>query len=163
MIFRKEVARLSKEVNNVQTKQCDNEWKDIEPDKLTITTLFKNKFAFTKFDNFLYSSISKDADRIETSFNFKDYFFNNGEPTKFENHKSTHLPVGFFVKQGMILLSKKYTDAVCSQIEFLNKCWKKMFWVNLNEHLELLICCLLLIFQKKSLVMHVIIQLGWVF
>lgn len=125
MIFRKEVARLSKEVNNVQTKQCDNEWKDIEPDKLTITTLFKNKFAFTKFDNFLYSSIPKDADRIETSFNFKDYFFNNGEPMKFKNHKSTHLSVGFFVKQGITLLSKKYTDAVCSQIDFLNKCWKK--------------------------------------
>lgn len=125
MIFRKEVVRLSKEINNVQTKQCENDWKNIEPDKLTITTLFKNKLAFTKFDNYLYSSIPKDADRIETTFNFKDYFFNNGEPTKFNNHKSTHLSLGFFVKQGINLLSKIYTDAVCSQIEFLNKSWKK--------------------------------------
>lgn len=137
MKFRKMMVKMNKELDTTEIKQCSKRWSDIEPERVSVTTLLKYKKAFTKSD----SLTSTNVDRINSTFTFKDHFFNNGEPSMTLNHKSTHLSIGFYVKQAMKLLSSVYTDSICAQIAMLNKIWKKNIlniFQNCNDKINML-------------------------
>lgn len=63
--FRKMISALNKELNTVQIEQCNNNWKDINPETVSVSTLLKQRKAFNK---------EHTQDRIECKNNFDEYY-----------------------------------------------------------------------------------------
>ena len=115
MNFRTMISKINKEIDTPQIKQCNQNWNNIEPQKVTLLTMLKQKSGFTK-------------KRHHTNFT-SDFFLNHfhiGESMINENKfKKTNISIGTYVKQAVDLLKYKLTDNTLCKIEFLNHCWTK--------------------------------------
>lgn len=125
--YRKMISSLNKELDTVQIKQCSQRWSEIFPESVSITTLLKQRNAFL---NTNYNSNKNTIDRIECANNFQeffdDYLENSSHSPSKTNKLRTRLPLGYYVKQGLKLLSLEKTDIVIQQIQWLNNLWKQL-------------------------------------
>ena len=115
MDFRNMVSKMNKEIDTPQIKQCNQNWNNIEPQKVTLLTMLKQKSGFTK-------------QRHHTNFT-SDFFlnhFHNGEYIVHSGtYKKTNISIGTYVKQAVDLLKYKRTDNTLCKLEFLDHCWIK--------------------------------------
>ena len=118
--YRKMISALNKELDTVQIKQCGGAWSKIMPENVSITTLMKQKHAFSNMNRALQFETD---DRIECSKNFNEFY--NGHSYESVKGKHSYIPLGSYVKQALQLLSMEKTDYVLSQIKWLNRSWMK--------------------------------------
>jgi hypothetical protein len=124
--YRKIISSLNKELDTVQIKQCSQHWSAILPETVSITTLMKQKNAFS---NINHNVKQNEKDRIHCANNFQDFFneydYIHSSSSK-KNKLKTRLPLGYYVKQGLKLLSMGKTEIVNNQIHWLNNLWKQL-------------------------------------
>lgn len=130
--YRKMISSLNRELDTVQIKQCSQRWSEILPETVSIKTLMKQKNAFSNINNSLKQ---EEPDRIDCANNFQEFFneytgatgATGGSPCNTKKNKTkTRLPLGYYVKQGLQLLSMEKTDIVKNQIHWLNNLWKQL-------------------------------------
>lgn len=117
MEFRRILSSMNRELDTAQIKQCENKWVDIYPEKVPMHCLLKQQGS--------YLGNTKPC-KEDSSQNFKNYFY-FGEPgSKFrEKYKKTsHMDVGYFVKQARYLLKQVLTENVLCQMHFLDRAWR---------------------------------------
>ena len=107
-------------------KNHNYNWNNIEPHKVSLLTMLKQKSGFTK-------------KRFHTNFtsdNFLNYFHIGEFDLKETVHRKTNINLGFYVKQAIDLLKYKLTDNTLCKIEFINNCWKKnvLNHFSINDH-----------------------------
>ena len=128
--YRKMISSLNRELDTVQIKQCSHRWSEILPETVSITTLMKQKNAFSNINN---NTRQEENDRIDCANNFQEFFNEYTSATgtwssssSKKNKTKTRLPLGYYVKQGLKLLSMEKTDIVKNQIHWLNNLWKQL-------------------------------------
>ena len=119
--FRQMLSAMNRELDTVQIKQCEKRMGDIYPEKVPLQCILKNINCFTDKDKDKCVDTNYDAD------GFKNFLY-FGEPN-YKNHvhnnKTTHLSVGYFVKQARHLLKQVFTEKVMCQMRFLERSWKE--------------------------------------
>lgn len=133
--YRKLISRLNRELDTVQIKQCSNQWADIDPQNVSITTMMKQNKAFMNMNGSPKKSDSKIDDRDICATNFREFHENSMGSMGVSNHmhKKTVISVCDYVKKAFELIESKSSykptkdnDAIDLQIKWLNQCWKKM-------------------------------------
>jgi hypothetical protein len=138
--YRKMISLLNKELDTVQIKQCSHRWSEILPETVSITTLMKQKNAFSNINN---NTRQEENDRIDCANNFQEFFNeytageNINESLSLKKNKTkTRLPLGYYVKQGLQLLSMEKTNIVKNQIQWLNNLWKQLVPSHYNNFMN---------------------------
>jgi hypothetical protein len=74
-IYRKVISLLSKPLELMETKMCQNNWCKIDPAAITIDAMFRNNNALFNIDNTFESRKTTiiDKERMQCSHNIKDY------------------------------------------------------------------------------------------
>jgi hypothetical protein len=142
MMYRKVISQLSKLLDLPETKQCQNNWAEIDPAKITIDAMFRNSNALFNIDNtFEYREPTIiDKDRRQCAYNIKDHIFMTEMSPQFKLEKlrksyiyqHTFSPMQF-VKQAIKLIkckniydsSTNVVQNILYQIGVLNDNWKR--------------------------------------
>lgn len=140
MNFRKMVTGLNKQLETEQIRQCSKNWAELSPKKTPLGLLLKDKKAFTYDGLNVDENEDIDIDRLQSSINYKDYFYFNsefnlygfkaegevdGNVVEVGPKTSTYYSLGTYVKQALGLLQEVRTDDVSCRIHFLNNVWRK--------------------------------------
>ena len=139
--YRKMISSLNRELDTVQIKQCSHRWSEILPETVSISTLMKQKNAFSNINN---NTRQQENDRIDCANNFQEFFneytggenINGSSSSSKKNKTKTRLPLGYYVKQGLKLLSMEKTDIVKNQIYWLNNLWKQLVPSHYNNFMN---------------------------
>jgi len=119
MYYRKLLTALNRYLDTTQVKQCEGNWKNIVPEKVTSVTLFRNKKAFLNVDK-KGSTRRHDIDRVECAANFNK-FLDKAKEGKVEV-KGKRIGLNDFTKEALELIPKKRTSA--REVDMINLQWK---------------------------------------
>ena len=130
--YRKLLARLNREIDTVQIKQCGRTWCEISFDKVTSITLSKQKRAFLNVKTNGEPRFANNEDRIKCAQHFGEHIQRavNGEIEM----KGQRVSLQDFVKQAQELLSMKQRQRYISgasvkpsweaEVNLLNSQWR---------------------------------------
>jgi hypothetical protein len=119
--YRTLLSYLNKKIDTLQIKQCNNEWIDIDFNKVTSISLAKQKKAFLNDNHPGNNNYKNSLDRIGCSENFKAHIDKaiQGEITM----KGKRVGMDDFTKQAIELIRSKMTTETKYQIDLLNAQW----------------------------------------
>jgi len=149
--YRKLISKLNRELDTVQIKQCSNQWADINPENVSITTMMKQSKAFMNMNHGRKYRKKKtvnsdniectEDDRETCASNFRDFYhdfcdteFGNidHEHDKPRRNKKTVVSISEYVKKAIQLLESRSAykpndenDDIGLQLQWLNHSWKK--------------------------------------
>ena len=108
--YRKMISALNKELETIQINQCKNNWANINPEKVSISTLISQHSAFQK---------THCEDRIKCKENFDEYYDELNSVGNYNHeHNKTLLPIQKIVSYAFKLLKSE------------TKCDKQTNWIN---------------------------------
>lgn len=120
--FRKLISYLNKKLDTVQIKQCSKNWSQINFEKLTATTMFKQTKALLNLDQ-QRNVRTIFNDRMECAKQFEEYIISDLLNPSEKHNKNVNLLPGDLVKRAFELLKSINTRAV--EVDLLNLQWKK--------------------------------------
>ena len=100
MDFRKLISNLNKKLDTIQIKQCNSQWNNIDPYKITSITFFKQKQSLLNIDSNGQNRSDKN-DRISCSDRIKEYC----KKETIINGK--RISLNYFTSEAIKLFSKK--------------------------------------------------------
>jgi hypothetical protein len=104
------ISALNKELETIQINQCKNNWANINPEKVSISTLISQHSAFQK---------THCEDRIKCKENFDEYYDELNSVGNYNHeHNKTLLPIQKIVSYAFKLLKSE------------TKCDKQTNWIN---------------------------------
>lgn len=120
--YRKVLSILNKKIDTLQIKQCGQEWRNIDFDKVTSISISKQKKAFLNINKNGEIRYPFNNDRIECAEHFKyrikkSLLENNDNQ---EEMKGKRVGMADFTKQALELLSNPNQD----EIDLLNSQWR---------------------------------------
>lgn len=120
-IYRKIISLLSKPLELLETKMCQNNWDKIDPATITIDALFRNNNAIFNIDNTFESRKGTiiDKKRMQCSHNIKDYVVicDVSPEIKLEKLRKSYInqrtfsPMQF-VKQAVTLINANWNNEI---------------------------------------------------
>ena len=119
MDFRKLIARLNRQLDTVQIKQCSNKWSEIDPRKQTSVTMNKQKNAFLNISK-NKSQRSTFEDRINCANNFTAYIKSAIENKR--TIKGKRIGLNDFTSEAIRILNENRKDSL--EAELLNAQWR---------------------------------------
>jgi len=124
MNYRKILSCLNKQIDTLQVKQCDNQWANIDFNKVTSISLSKQNKAFLNIKQNGTIRYIDNVDRIHCSDNFKNYI-EKSIVSDFEV-KGKRIGMEEFTKQALKLISCKNNNSIDIdyQINLLNSQWR---------------------------------------
>lgn len=120
--FRKLISYFNKKLDTVQINQCSKKWSQINFEKLTPKTMFKQTKALLNLDE-QGEVRTIFNDRIECAKQFEEYIVSDLLNPSEKHKKNVNLLPGDLVKRAFKLLKSTSTRAV--EVELLNLQWKK--------------------------------------
>jgi hypothetical protein len=119
--YRKILSCLNKKIDTLQIKQCNNEWIDIDFNKVTSISLAKQKKAFLNDNHHGNHNYTNSLDRIGCSDNFKAHIDKviRGDIAI----KGKRVGLEDFTKQAIELIGLQMTPETKYQIDLLNAQW----------------------------------------
>jgi len=148
--YRKLISKLNRELDTVQIKQCSNQWADINPQNVSITTMMKQNKAFLNMNSHHHprGRRNKKSTRVENdshtedreicAANFRDFYHDfcdtefGNENEKPKRNKKTVVSISEYVKKAIQLLESRSAykpndenDDIAVQVQWLNHSWKK--------------------------------------
>jgi hypothetical protein len=112
------ISTLNRRLDTVQIKQCNQQWSNINPNKITSITLHKQKRAFLNI-NFDGSEKYNKEDRIQCKKHFLDYL--EKIENKEINIKGQRIGIHSFIQEALELIENNQTNT--SIASFLNEQW----------------------------------------
>jgi hypothetical protein len=124
MNYRKILSCLNKKIDTLQVKQCNNQWANIDFNKVTSISLSKQNKAFLNIKQNGTIRYIDNVDRIRCSDNFKSYI-EKSIVSDFEV-KGKRIGMEEFTKQALKLISCKNNNStdIDYQINLLNSQWR---------------------------------------
>lgn len=117
MNYRKLISKLNKFCETIEIKQCENDWKSINFQKVTSIGLYKKSASFLNDKN------KKEKDRLLCANYFKK-FIEEKEGNNKEKIKGKNICLGEFTKKAQSLLKlDQQNENTLLQIKLLNEQW----------------------------------------
>jgi Domain of unknown function (DUF2828) len=122
--YRVIISKLNRYIDTVQIKQCDKKWRQINFNKVSSITMFKQKKAFLNIKKNGENRYPDDNDRIACAVNFNQHIQKavNGEI----EIKGRRVGMVDFVKQALELCKRSSSgnsNSTTMEIELLNSQW----------------------------------------
>jgi len=148
--YRKLISKLNRELDTVQIKQCSNQWADINPQNVSITTMMKQNKAFMNMNSHHHprGRRNKKSTRVENdshtedreicASNFRDFYHDfcdtefGNENEKPKRNKKTVVSISEYVKKAIQISESRSAykpndenHDIALQVQWLNHYWKK--------------------------------------
>ncbi len=116
MDFRKLVSSLNHELQTPQIKQCNEKWQNIDVQNISLVSLLKQKDGY-------YNHFSVEHEVFIQQYTAFDRF---GDASRLNTStKKTNMNLGFYVKEVLKLLKRKYDSKTEALLDLMEESWRK--------------------------------------